>query len=87
MSIGIEENVLGLEVAVDDVEGMEVIEGKRDFSRIELGHWVGEALQIRISARRREGQSMTYVGSPEKCEELSSRHKVHDHIQVPAILK
>jgi hypothetical protein len=35
MPVVIEEDVLGLEVAVDDVEGVEVLEGAEQLGRVE----------------------------------------------------
>lgn len=40
-----EEDVFGLEVSVDDVEGMEVVEGEGDFGCVELCDRVGETLE------------------------------------------
>ena len=42
--VEVEEDVLGLEVAVDDVERVQVVERERDLGRVELRHWVGESL-------------------------------------------
>lgn len=44
VSVRSEEDVFRLEVAVDDVERMEVVDRKRDFGRVELCDGVGESL-------------------------------------------
>lgn len=44
VSVGAEEDVLGLEVAVDDVERVEVVEREGHFGGEELSYGVGEAL-------------------------------------------
>jgi hypothetical protein len=46
VSIGSEQQVLRLEVAVDDVERVEVVEGEGDLGGIEFGDRVGEALGL-----------------------------------------
>lgn len=45
VAVGAEEDVLGLEVAVDDVERVEVVEREGDLGGVELGDRVGEALR------------------------------------------
>jgi hypothetical protein len=42
MAVPIEQQILGLQVAVDDVVRVQVVE--RDFRRVELCDWVGKAL-------------------------------------------
>lgn len=44
VSIGGEENVLGFEIAVNDIERVQVIESERDFCREEFGHGIRETL-------------------------------------------
>lgn len=44
VTIGAEEDVLGLEVAVDDVERVKVVERESDLGGEELGYRVGKAL-------------------------------------------
>lgn len=44
--VGAEEDVLGLEVAVDDVLGVEVLEGHQDLGHDELGDALREAPQL-----------------------------------------
>lgn len=44
MSVPIEQEVLGLEITVNDVEGMEVVQRQGDFGSVELGNRVREAL-------------------------------------------
>lgn len=44
--MAVEQQVLGLEVAVDDVVRVQVVEGEGDFGGIELGDGVGEALGL-----------------------------------------
>jgi hypothetical protein len=45
MPMAIQEQVLGLQIAVDDVVRVEVIESERDFGGIEFGDGVGKALE------------------------------------------
>ena len=44
VSAGVEEEVLGLEIAVDDVEGVEILEGEDDGGEVEAGDVGGETL-------------------------------------------
>jgi hypothetical protein len=44
MAVPIEQQILGLQVAVDDVVRVQVVERERDFRRVELCDWVGKAL-------------------------------------------
>ena len=44
VSVRAEQQVFGLEVAVDDVERVQVVERERDLGRVEFGDRVGEAL-------------------------------------------
>lgn len=43
MTSGIEENVLGLEIAIDDIVLVEVLEGKDEFGNVESGALFGKA--------------------------------------------
>lgn len=49
--IEIEENIFRLEVAIDDIQRMEVVERERDFCRVELGYGIWKALWERIKVR------------------------------------
>jgi len=49
MSMSVQEQVLGLEIAVDDVHAVEVVQCQCDLCSIEFGYRVGEALE-RMSA-------------------------------------
>lgn len=51
MSVLVEQNVFGFEVAVDDVEGMEIVEGEGDFCCVEFGDGIGESLEIEQNIR------------------------------------
>ena len=42
--IGIKQNVLWLEIAINDIVGMQVIESQRNLSSIEFGHRVRKTL-------------------------------------------
>jgi hypothetical protein len=44
--VAVEQQVLGLQVAVDDVVRVQVVEGERDLGGVELGDGVGEALGL-----------------------------------------
>jgi hypothetical protein len=45
VSVGTEQQVFGFQVAVDDVEGVKVVESEGDFSCVEFGDRVGETLR------------------------------------------
>ena len=45
VAVKIEQDVLRLEVAVDDVERVQVVERERDLGRVELGYGVRESLE------------------------------------------
>jgi hypothetical protein len=42
--VPVQEQVLRLQIAVDDIVRMQIIKCKRDLSGVELGNWVGKAL-------------------------------------------
>jgi hypothetical protein len=44
VSVRVYEDVLGFEIAVDDVEAMQMVQGEGDLCGVEFGHWVWEAL-------------------------------------------
>lgn len=48
--MAVEQQILGLQVAVDDVVRVQVVERERDFGGVELCDWVGEALQQSVDA-------------------------------------
>lgn len=81
VTVSAEKNVLWLKVAIYDVEGVEVVEGKSHFSGIELGYRVGEPL---LSVNR---CSTTNLALSEQAEKLSTCHKVHDHVEVVDVLE
>ena len=85
-----EQQVLRLQVSIDDVEGMEVIQGECDFCSVELGDRVGEALRwisLAHEGHRRSETSGTNLRLSQQTEQLSSSDKVHDHIQIVHILE
>lgn len=45
VSVRTEEDVLGFEVSVDDVERVEVVESQRNLSCEEFGDWIRESLR------------------------------------------
>ena len=45
VSVVVEEDVFGFEVAVDDVEIVEVVESEGDFCGVEFGYWVWKSLR------------------------------------------
>jgi hypothetical protein len=49
MPMSVQEQVLGLEIAVDDVHAVEVVQGQCDLCSIEFGYRVGEALSGIVS--------------------------------------
>ena len=81
-----EEDVLGLEVAVDDVARVQVVERERDLGGVELRDGVREALTCGQQVWEVTMEA-THVGPPEQREELSAWHKVHDHVQVRRVLE
>lgn len=68
--MAVEQQVLWLQVAVDDVVRVQVVEGEGDLGSVELGDGVGEAL-----------------GLAQQTEQLAALDKVHDHVQVLAVLE
>jgi len=44
VSVVVEEDIFRLEVAVYDVQVMQVVQGERDFCRVELGDGIWESL-------------------------------------------
>lgn len=44
MTVVVEQDVLRFEVTVDDIKGMQVIEGEGHLCRVKLGHWIREPL-------------------------------------------
>ena len=44
MAVAVEQQVLGLQVAVDDVVRVQVVQGEGDLGGVELGDGVGESL-------------------------------------------
>lgn len=69
VTVGTEKNVLGLEITVNDVEGVKVVEGKGNLSGEELGDGIREALMevkggsVKEWRRRRGGSD-----EPDSCE-------------------
>ena len=70
VSIRTEQDVFWLEIAVDDVEGMEVVESECDLGGEELGDWIRESLfdsllsitkyrNSKVNGRRRESAYLT----------------------------
>lgn len=49
MPVSVQQQILRLEIAVDDVHAVEVVQGQGDFGRVELGNRVGEALSNLVS--------------------------------------
>jgi hypothetical protein len=52
VAVAVEQQVLGLQVAVDDVVRVQVVEGEGDFGGVELGDGVGEALRLAQQAEQ-----------------------------------
>ena len=44
MAVLVEQDVLGLQVAVDDVPGVQVLDGEQDLAGIEFGHLLWKLL-------------------------------------------
>jgi hypothetical protein len=55
VSVVVEEDVFGFEVAVDDVEIVEVVEGEGDFCSVEFGDWIWKSLGRFVVELRSEG--------------------------------
>lgn len=49
MPVSVQQQILRLEIAVDDVHAVEVIQGQGDFGGVELRNGVGEALLNLVS--------------------------------------
>ena len=64
MPVSIQQQVLRLEIAVDDVHAVEVIEGQGDFGRVELRNRVGEALLNLVSTEYAKLLPLNVNGSP-----------------------
>ena len=58
VAVEVEKDVFGLEVAVDDVEGVQVVQGECDLRGVELRDRVWEALLGRQSGCDGEGQEL-----------------------------
>ena len=57
----VEQQVLGLQVAVDDLQTMQVVERERHFGGVEFGYWVWEALWRRCQLTvRSSGKDALY---------------------------
>ena len=50
VAVKVQEDILGLEIAVDDVERVKIVEGEGDLSGVELGDGVREALPGSLGA-------------------------------------
>jgi hypothetical protein len=50
--MAVQQQVLGLQVAVDDVVRVQIIEGEGDFGGVELGDRIGEALVISVGEQQ-----------------------------------
>ena len=70
VSVSVQQQILRLQVAVDDVVRVQIVERKRDFGGVELGDGVGKALAL-----------------AQQAEQLAALDKVHDHVQVLAVLE
>ena len=46
MPVAVEEQVLGLQISVDDILGMQIFECQRHFGRIEFSDGIWEALSL-----------------------------------------
>ena len=57
-----EQNILGLEVAVDDVVRVEIVERERDLGRVELRDWVHKALKSLACVSPCEDQEEVIMG-------------------------
>lgn len=97
VSVAIKEEIFGLEIAIDDVLGVEVFQGKCDFGGIELGYGIGEALDTSVSvapaaptarAANHPGDGgATHLRLAEQAEQFSALDKVHDHVEVLRVLE
>lgn len=84
VAVAIEQKVLGLEIAIDDVERMEIVERQCHLCCIELGDGVWEALRGRASVSQPVCRSRraTHLRFPQQAKQLTALDKVHDHVQV-----
>ncbi len=61
---------------------MKVVESQGNLGGVELGNRVGEALLSTWDSK-----DNTHLTLPEQAEQLSTRHKVHDHVKVVDVLE
>ena len=71
MALLIDENVLGLQIAVDDARFVQVVECKSHFSCVETGAILVETTFLLLQMK----------------EEFASIYKLHDHVQAILILE
>lgn len=83
MAVCAEKEVFRLKVAVDNVQGVEVVKSEGHFGGIELRYRVGETLRTLVTA----GRECTDLALAEKTEELSACDEVHDHVEVVCVLE
>ena len=58
MPVSVQEQVLWLEIAVDDVHAVEIVQCQCDFGSVEFGYRIGEALDGVVS---RESNTLQYT--------------------------
>lgn len=67
MTVAIEQQVLGLQIAVNDVLGVQVIQGQRDLGSVKFGDGIGESLREWWLVGGRVCCEKTDDSSPETC--------------------
>ena len=60
MTVVVEQDVLRFEVTVDDIKGMQVIEGESHLCRVKLGHWIREPLTTTSTNERENKGGRTF---------------------------
>lgn len=87
MAVVVEQNVFRLEIAVNDVKGMQVIEGERHLCRIKFGDWIREPLTNWINGWEGDNTGGTDIRPPQEGEEFPSGYIVHYHVEIGVILE
>lgn len=89
MAMSVQEQILRLEIAVDDVHAVEIIQCQCDLCSVEFGHRVGEALRKVVSREFNTSiqTPMAYLRLSQQTEKLTALDEIHDHVQVLGVLE
>ena len=56
MTVVVEQNIFRIEITVDDIKGMQVIEGEGHFCCIKFCDWIREPLTSHVNGRERDNK-------------------------------